>query len=109
NHLYLNKGHFQFQDITEEAGVAGKGSWATGVTFADVNGDGRLDIYVCYAGPSAGSARANELYVNQGNDQNGVPTFREMAKQYGLADEGYSTQAAFLDYDRDGKLDLFLV
>jgi len=108
-HLYLNKGNFRFQEITDEAGVTGKQSWVTGVTFADVNGDGRLDIYVCYAGPTAGSARANELYINQGNDQNGVPTFKEMAKQYGLADEGYSTQAAFLDYDRDGKLDLFLV
>ncbi|MFL5483496.1 MAG: VCBS repeat-containing protein [Gemmatimonadaceae bacterium] len=108
-HLYLNKGNFRFQEITKEAGVTGRQSWLTGVTFADVDGDGKLDIYVCYAGPTAGSARANELYVNQGNDRNGVPTFREMAKQYGLADEGYSTQAAFLDYDRDGKLDLFLV
>lgn len=108
-HLYLNKGHFRFQEITDEAGVSGKQSWVTGVTFADVNGDGKLDIYVCYAGPNTGAARANELYINQGNDKNGVPTFKEMAKQYGLADEGYSTQAAFLDYDRDGKLDLFLV
>ncbi|HET9634583.1 MAG TPA: VCBS repeat-containing protein [Gemmatimonadaceae bacterium] len=108
-HLYLNKGNFRFQEITDEAGVAGRQSWVTGVTFADVNGDGKLDIYVCYAGPTGGSARANALYINQGNDKNGVPTFKEMAKQYGLADEGYSTQAAFLDYDRDGKLDLFLV
>ena len=108
-HLYLNKGDFRFREITDEAGVTGKQSWVTGVTFADVNGDGKLDIYVCYAGPNAGAARANELYINQGNDKNGVPTFREMAKQYGLAEEGYSTQAAFLDYDRDGKLDLFLV
>ncbi|HEY1953900.1 MAG TPA: VCBS repeat-containing protein, partial [Gemmatimonadaceae bacterium] len=109
NRLYLNKGHFQFQDITNEAGVRGKGIWATGVTFADVNGDGLLDIYVCYAGNVAGRQRANELYINQGNDKNGVPTFKEMAAQYGLADEGPSTQAAFLDYDRDGNLDLFLV
>jgi len=109
NHLYLNKGHFQFQDISDEAGVAGKGSWATGVTFADVNGDGRLDIYVCYAGNIAGKQRANELYINQGPGSNGVPTFKEMARDYGLADEGYSTQAAFLDYDNDGKLDMFLI
>jgi hypothetical protein len=108
-HLYLNKGDFRFEEITDEAGVSGKQSWVTGVTFADVNGDGKLDIYVCYAGPNAGSARANELYINQGNDSNGVPKFKEMAKSYGVADEGYSTQAAFLDYDRDGKLDLFLV
>ncbi|MDP9278099.1 MAG: VCBS repeat-containing protein, partial [Gemmatimonadota bacterium] len=66
NKLYLNKGHFQFQDITDEAGVGGKGFWATGVTFADVNGDGLLDIYVCYAGNIAGKRRANELYINKG-------------------------------------------
>ena len=109
NHLYLNKGHFQFQDITDEAGVGGKGSWATGVTMADVNGDGLLDIYVCYAGNIAGKQRANELYINQGLDKNGVPTFKEMAAQYGLADEGFSTQATFFDYDHDGNLDMFLV
>jgi len=109
NKLYLNKGHFQFQDITDEAGVGGKGSWATGVTFADVNGDGLLDIYVCYAGNIPGKRRANELYINQGLNKNGVPTFKEMAAQYGLADEGTSTQATFFDYDRDGNLDMFLV
>ena len=109
NKLYLNKGHFQFQDVTDEAGVGGKGFWATGVTFADVNGDGLLDIYVCYAGNIAGKRRANELYINQGLDKNGVPTFKEMAGEYGLADEGYSTQATFFDYDRDGNLDMFLV
>jgi hypothetical protein len=109
NKLYLNKGHFQFQDITDEAGVGGKGLWATGVTFADVNGDGLLDIYVCYAGNTAGKRRANELYINQGLDKNGVPTFKEMAAEYGLADEGPSTQAAFFDYDRDGNLDMFLL
>src|SRR6266566_2600479 len=109
NRLYLNKGHFQFQDITEEAGVGGKGYWATGVTMADVNGDGRLDIYVCYAGNIPGKRRANELYINQGPDKNGVPTFKEMAAEYGIAEEGYSTQAAFFDYDHDGNLDLFLL
>ncbi|HEX9129410.1 MAG TPA: VCBS repeat-containing protein [Gemmatimonadaceae bacterium] len=109
NKLYLNKGHFQFQDITDEAGVGGKGLWATGVTFADVNGDGLLDIYVCYAGNIPGKRRANELYINQGLDKNGVPTFKEEAEQYGLADEGPSTQATFFDYDRDGNLDMFLV
>ena len=109
NHLYLNKGSFHFQDITREAGVSGKGFWATGVTFADVNGDGLLDIYVCYAGNVAGERRANELYINQGLDKNGVPMFKEMAAEYGLADEGYSTHAAFFDYDHDGYLDMYLV
>ncbi|HMI56343.1 MAG TPA: VCBS repeat-containing protein [Gemmatimonadaceae bacterium] len=109
NKLYLNSGHFQFKDITEEAAVGGKGSWATGATFADVNADGLLDIYVCYAGNIAGKQRANELYVNKGVGKNGVPTFSEEAAQYGLADEGYSTQATFFDYDRDGNLDLYVV
>src|SRR6266568_9530780 len=90
NHLYLNKGHFQFQDITDEAGVGGRGAWATGVTMADVNGDGLLDIYVCYAGNGTPKQRANELYINQGTTQpGGIPHFREMAKEYGIADEGY--------------------
>ncbi len=107
--LYLNKGGFRFQDITDQAGVGGKKSWMTGLTFADVNGDGRLDVYVCYAGPQGGETRANELYINQGPDAAGVPTFKEMAKDFGVADQGYTTQAAFLDYDRDGRLDLFLI
>jgi hypothetical protein len=109
NHLYLNKGKFRFQDITEDAGVKGNGSWATGVTFADVNADGLLDIYVCYAGNVPGERRANELYINQGPNTSGVPTFKEMAAQYGLTDGGYSTHAAFFDYDRDGNLDMYLV
>ena len=109
NHLYLNKGHFHFQDITDDAGVGGSGLWATGITFADVNGDGLLDIYVCYAGNVAGKRRANELFINQGLNKNGVPTFKEEAAQYGLADEGFSTQAAFFDYDRDGFLDMYLL
>ena len=109
NHLYLNKGKFQFRDITKEAGVGGKGFWATGVTFADVNGDGLLDIYVCYAGNIAGEKRANELYVNQGVGKDSVPTFKEMAAQYGVNDEGASTQAAFFDYDHDGNLDMYLL
>ncbi|MHC4611037.1 MAG: VCBS repeat-containing protein, partial [Planctomycetota bacterium] len=109
NRLYLNEGEFRFRDVTEEAGVAGKGSWATGVTLADVNGDGLLDIYLCYAGDVAGERRANELYIHRGLDANGVPSFTEMAAAYGIADEGYSTHAVFFDYDRDGSLDLYLV
>jgi hypothetical protein len=109
NHLYLNEGKFQFHDITKEAGVGGTGVWATGVTFADVNADGLLDIYVCYAGNVAGEKRANELYINQGVGKDSVPTFKEMAAQYGLNDEGASTQAAFFDYDRDGNLDMYLL
>ena len=105
--LYLNLGQFRFRDITQEAGVAEQDRWTTGVTLADVNGDGLLDIYVCHAGLKS-AARANTLYINQGV-RDGIPRFREMAAQYGIADTGYSTQAAFFDYDGDGDLDLFLI
>ncbi|MBC7791207.1 MAG: VCBS repeat-containing protein [Anaerolineae bacterium] len=107
--LYLNEGDFRFRDVTKKAGVGGKGFWATGVTFADVNGDGLLDIYICYAGNVAGELRANELYINKGVGSDGVPRFVERAAAYGIDDEGYSTHASFFDYDRDGYLDLYLV
>lgn len=109
NKLYLNKGNLQFEDATTKAGVAGKRAWSTGATFADVNGDGRLDLYVCNAGNRDGDDRANELFINNGNDANGVPTFTERAAEYGLDDRGYSTHAAFFDYDRDGDLDMYLL
>ncbi|HVH66785.1 MAG TPA: VCBS repeat-containing protein [Gemmatimonadales bacterium] len=108
--LYLNEGKFRFRDVTEEAGLhSRRGGWTTGVTLADVNGDGLLDIYVCHAGNVDGKLRANELYINQGLNAHGVPTFVEQAAAYGIADTGYSTQAAFFDYDRDEHLDLLLI
>jgi enediyne biosynthesis protein E4 len=109
--LYLNLGSFRFRDITEKAGIKfkGAGAWVTGVTIADVNGDGLLDIYLCYAGNGTPEQRANELWINQGIGRDSVPHFREMAEQYGVADQGYSTQAVFFDYDRDGLLDLFVL
>lgn len=107
--LYLNEGRFHFRDITDSARVASTGYWTTGVAFADVNGDGRLDIYVCHSGNAPGRPRANELFVNQGTSATGVPMFAEMAAAYGVQDGGYSTQAAFLDYDGDGRLDLYVV
>jgi len=110
NKLYLNKGHMQFEDVTAIADVAGRpGPWKTGVTMADVNGDGKLDIYVCYSGNVRAEKRRNQLFINQGNDKDGIPHFIDQAEQYGLADEGYSTQAVFFDYDRDGDLDMFLL
>ena len=108
--LFLNAGKFRFRDVTSAAKLeAGAESWSTGVTLADVNGDGRLDIYVSRAGPAAPERRANALWINQGPGGDSVPRFREMAADYGVADRGYTTHAAFLDYDRDGDLDLFLI
>jgi len=107
NRLYLNQGHMKFKDITKEAspGMEGRsGAWKTGVTMADVNGDGLLDIYVCYSGKTDNDTRRNQLFINQGNNK-----FKEEAKEYGLDDPGYSTQAVFFDYDNDGDLDMFLL
>jgi hypothetical protein len=110
NKLYLNKGDMVFEDITELAGVAGReGPWKTGVTMADVNGDGLLDIYVCYSGNLAPENRKNELYINQGADEKGIPRFEEQAEAFGIASTATSTQATFFDYDNDGDLDLFLL
>jgi hypothetical protein len=104
NKLYLNKGNLKFQDITKSAGVEGKKGWKTGVSVADVNGDGWLDIYVCYSGDLEPKQRRNQLFINKGN-----LTFTDKAEEMGVADEGYTTQAAFFDYDRDGDLDLFVL
>ncbi len=101
--LYINKGNFHFQDITEKAGVRTNG-WCTGVAMADVNSDGLLDIYVSRAGSQNPIERANLLFINNGND-----TFTESAVAYGVADTGYTTQAAFFDYDKDGDVDLYLL
>jgi hypothetical protein len=110
NQLYLNKGAMHFEDITLAAGVGGRpGPWKTGITMADINGDGLLDIYLCYSGKLHGEKRTNQLFINTGNDNQGYPHFSEQAQQYGLADSGYSTQAYFFDADRDGDLDCFLL
>ena len=110
NRLYLNRGDLQFRDVTDRAGVGAEGVWSTGVTLVDVNQDGRTDIYVSVGGPSQATAtRANRLYVNQGLDDDSIPTFEERAAAYGVADTGYSTHAAFFDYDRDRDLDLYVL
>jgi hypothetical protein len=107
--LYLNKGNLQFTDITAAAGVAGKDVWKTGVSMADVNGDGLLDIYVCYSGNGDAALRGNQLFINKGL-KNGVPYFEDEARAYGLDATGTnSTQAVFFDYDHDGDLDMFLL
>jgi len=104
NKLYLNKGNFVFEDITEKAGVGGTKAWTTGVTMADVNGDGLLDIYVCNSGDVDPKDRENELFINNGN-----LTFTEKAKEYNLNNDGYTTHAAFFDYDQDGDLDCYIL
>ncbi|MGB7395898.1 MAG: VCBS repeat-containing protein, partial [Pricia sp.] len=137
NKLYLNRGNLKFEDITEQAGVAGNSSWNTGAVMADVNGDGLLDIYVCAVVGINGFNGYNELYINNGDlkgasnspsSSNGgtkigsstsdpkatgasaeIPTFTESAAEYGLDFDSYSSNAAFLDYDRDGDLDLYLL
>ncbi len=110
NRLYLNSGNLKFKDITEAAGVGGRPHWKTGVTSADVNGDGWLDIYVCYSGPDLDQSFSNQLFINNGIDHDGVPTFTERAEEYRLDAPGtLSTQASFFDYDKDGDLDMFLI
>ncbi|MEO9484288.1 MAG: VCBS repeat-containing protein [Ekhidna sp.] len=104
NKLYLNKGNFQFEDITMRAGVAGAGRWTNGVTMADVNSDGLLDIYVSNSGRSKPELRRNELFIN-----NGDLTFTEKAAAYGIDSETCTTQSIFLDIDNDNDLDLFLL
>jgi hypothetical protein len=110
NKLYLNKGNLKFDDITDAAGVSGDHHWCTGVSVVDINNDGWPDIYVsCSFLKHNVPLRTNLLYINQGLNKDGILTFKESAKQYGLADTGFSTQAYFFDYDHDGDLDMYLV
>lgn len=104
NKLYLNKGNLQFEDITEKAGIACEGVWSSGVSMADVNGDGFLDIFVAKSGPLEGEKRYNQLFIN-----NGDLTFTDQAQAYGIDEIGLSIHAAFFDYDRDGDLDFYLL
>lgn len=104
NKLYLNKGNFVFEDITAKAGVAGTADWCTGVTMADVNGDGFLDIYVSAVANRYGLKGHNELFINHGDN-----TFTEESKKYGLDFSGFTTQAAFFDFDHDGDMDCYVL
>jgi len=110
NKLFLNKGNLKFEDITEAAGVGGSGKWSKGASIIDINNDGLMDIYVCAAVLADSNARKNVLYVNQGvNQSTGIPVFKEMAAEYGLADASNTHMAAFFDYDNDGDLDVYLL
>lgn len=104
NTLYLNQGAFKFKNIGKASGVRGKDAWSTGATMVDINGDGYLDIYVCYSGKGNEASRKNELFINQQDN-----TFINEAEKYGLADPANSIQAAFFDFDLDGDLDMYLL
>jgi len=104
NRLYLNKGNLQFEDITEQAGVAGNSTWNTGSIMGDINGDGLLDIYVCAVVGLKNLTGHNELFINNGDN-----TFTERSAEYGLDFDSFSSSAAFLDYDLDGDLDIYLL
>jgi len=106
--LYLNKGNFKFEDITDMAGVGGLGRWARGASIIDINNDGLMDIYVCNTISKDSLKRRNILYVNQGLDKDGIPHFKDMAAEYGLDIHVQSTMASFFDYDNDGDLDMYL-
>lgn len=110
SHLYMNKGDFEFEEIAKEAGVFAEGLWNTGTTMADVNADGLLDIYVCRSAAPNPEKRKNLLFINNGpSPKTGRISFTEKAEEYGIDDSGYSTQAAFFDYDKDGDLDLYVL
>lgn len=104
NKLYLNKGNFKFEDITDKAKVGGTKAWSTGVSMVDINADGFLDIYVCNSGDVKGDNKQNEFFIN-----NGDGTFTDKAKELGLDDKGFSTHASFFDFDNDGDLDVYLL
>ncbi|HEX8607916.1 MAG TPA: VCBS repeat-containing protein, partial [Pedobacter sp.] len=106
--LYLNKGDFKFEDITEKAGVIGEGRWARGVSIVDINNDGLMDIYVCNTIYKDEKRRYNLLYINQGVQKDGVPSFKDLSAEYGLEAGNQSTMANFFDYDNDGDLDMYL-
>jgi len=106
--LYLNKGDFKFTDVTEQAGTITNGRWARGVAAVDINNDGWLDLYVCATLMKRPEDRINMLFVNQGLNKEGVPVFKDLAQEYGLADSTQSTMAAFFDYDNDGDLDCYI-
>lgn len=106
--MYINKGDFSFEDVTEKAGLVTT-NWCTGIAVADINNDGLQDMYISAAGDADAEKRKHHLFINKGIDKMGVPVFKDEAAEYGLADTNYTTQAVFVDYDKDGDLDLLLI
>ena len=106
NELYLNQGALKFKKVTNQAQLNSEGYWSTGVTVIDLNADGWLDLYI--SGAMHENNRKNRLYINQGLNEQGIPVFNEKASQYGIDDPGNSMGAAFIDFDRDGDLDLYV-
>ncbi|MDX1641596.1 MAG: VCBS repeat-containing protein, partial [Balneolaceae bacterium] len=112
NRLYLNQGDFRFEDVTEKAGLLSEGTWTAGVSFADLTGNGLMDIYITKSGRPGGERRHNELFINKGipeNTETNIPIFEERSAEYGLDVTGLSTQAVFFDYDGDSDLDMYLL
>jgi hypothetical protein len=109
NKLYLNQGGLKFKDISEIAGIGDSETWSTGVAIVDVNSDGLMDVYVTAAMYPEKERRANLLFVNQGLNEQGIPVFKELAKEFGIADTGNGMGAVFFDYDKDGFLDLYVL
>ena len=109
NAMYLNKGNLRFEDISEKTGIVSDKGWSTGVSVVDINHDGMLDLYVCQVSNYKSLRGKNHLFVCQQIDQNGIPHYVDEAEKYRLDFSGFSTHAAFLDYDKDGDLDMFLL
>ncbi len=109
NHLYLNQGNLKFKDVTTEAQIPNEGGWSTGVSVVDINNDGLLDIYICQVSNFYNLNGKNQLLICQGIDKNGIPFYKDQAREYGLDFSGFSTQAVFFDYDGDGDLDMYLL
>ncbi|MEO5682950.1 MAG: VCBS repeat-containing protein [Chitinophagaceae bacterium] len=110
NKLFLNKGNLQFTEVTDAAGIVQDSGWSTGVSVVDINNDGLMDIYVCRVGQLQGIPKShNLLLICTGIDKNGQPSYQEKSQEYGLAFSGFSTQAVFFDYDKDGDLDMYLL
>ena len=109
NALYLNMGDLKFKNISEAAKISSPNQWSSGVSVVDINADGLQDIYVTNTTLKDPQSRKNNLYINQGVDENGIPVFKDEAESYGLDDDSYSVNSAFFDYDNDGDLDVIII